>query len=225
MVTRNVAIEESDFQSYAEQASLRNSRRAATRTRVAGLPAPLPSAASELDGSTELDRYFHNDYRIALVPHDKATLSSGPNVAVPAGAHGMLLLPLTWRELLDRVRRELHSATPTPHITARFGEVRINFLTMEISRSRQPVLLTNQEFKLLKFFVENPQRVLSRDELLNEVWGYNHYPSTRTVDNHVWMLRRKLELRPARPVHFLTVQRIGYKFVPQKTEWVPEVPE
>jgi DNA-binding response OmpR family regulator len=126
----------------------------------------------------------------------------------------MLILPFTWRELLDRVRRELHPATESESMTARFGEVRVDFLTMEISRSQKSVVLTHQEFKLLKFFLQNPQRVLSRDELLNEVWGYNHYPSTRTVDNHVWMLRRKLELQPASPVHFITVQRIGYKFLP-----------
>ena len=96
----------------------------------------------------------------------------------------------------------------------RFGEVRVNFLTMEISRSEKPVVLTAQEFKLLRFFTQTPERVLSRNELLNQVWGYNNYPSTRTVDNHICTLRQKLEPTPARPVHFLTVHGIGYKFVP-----------
>jgi DNA-binding response OmpR family regulator len=95
-----------------------------------------------------------------------------------------------------------------------FGEVRVNFQTMEIRRSEKPVVLTAQEFKLLRFFTQTPKRVFSRNELLNEVWGYNNYPSTRTVDSHIFMLRQKLELNPARPIHFLTVHRMGYKFVP-----------
>jgi len=69
------------------------------------------------------------------------------------------------------------------------------------------------EFKLLRFLVQNAGRVISRDELLNEVWGYDNYPCTRTVDNHILRLRQKLELDPARPVHFHTVHGVGYKFV------------
>jgi len=66
----------------------------------------------------------------------------------------------------------------------------------------------------LKFLVQNAERVISRDELLNEVWGYQNYPSTRTVDNHILKLRQKLEKDPANPVHFRTVHGMGYKFVP-----------
>jgi DNA-binding response OmpR family regulator len=85
---------------------------------------------------------------------------------------------------------------------------------MEVTRSGETVRLTSQEFKTLKFLMQNPERVISRDELLSQVWGYHNYPSTRTVDNHILKLRQKLERDPARPVHFLTVQRAGYKFVP-----------
>ena len=74
--------------------------------------------------------------------------------------------------------------------------------------------LTAQEFKTLKFFMMNPSRVISRDELLNEAWGYDSYPCTRTVDNHVLRLRQKLESDPSDPVHFLTVHGAGYRFVP-----------
>ena len=75
------------------------------------------------------------------------------------------------------------------------------------------VSITAQEFRLLKFFTQNPGRVISRTELLNEVWGYQDYPSTRTVDNHIWRLRLKLETDPGKPVHFQTVHGAGYKFV------------
>ena len=84
---------------------------------------------------------------------------------------------------------------------------------MEVRRSDLPVSLTAMEFKLLSFFVSNPNRVFSRDQLLNEVWGYDNYPCTRTVDNHVLKLRQKLEADPAHPVHFRTVHGTGYKFI------------
>jgi DNA-binding response OmpR family regulator len=95
----------------------------------------------------------------------------------------------------------------------RFGAVRIDLFRTEVSRSDSPIALTAQEFKLLKFFVTSPGRVISRDELLDQVWGFEHYPCTRTVDNHVLRLRKKLEVDPARPVHFQTVHGVGYKFV------------
>jgi DNA-binding response OmpR family regulator len=84
---------------------------------------------------------------------------------------------------------------------------------MEVQRDGTVVVLTAQEFKTLQFLVQNADRVISRDELLNEVWGYQNYPSTRTVDNHILKLRQKLERDPASPVHFRTVHGMGYKFV------------
>jgi DNA-binding response OmpR family regulator len=95
-----------------------------------------------------------------------------------------------------------------------FGDVRVDFLSMEASRKGEPVTLTALEFKTLKYLAQNVRRVISRDELLNEVWGYENYPCTRTVDNHILKLRRKLERNPSRPVHFQTVHRAGYKFLP-----------
>ncbi len=85
---------------------------------------------------------------------------------------------------------------------------------MQVTRQGQAVALTPQEFKILKFMAQTPERVISREELLNEVWGYQSYPTTRTVDNHILKLRQKLETDPANPVHFRTVHGAGYKFVP-----------
>jgi two-component system alkaline phosphatase synthesis response regulator PhoP len=72
--------------------------------------------------------------------------------------------------------------------------------------------MSAQKFKLLKFFASSPGTVHSRDSLLNEVWGYQNYPSSRTVDNHVLRLRQKLEPDPANPIFFLTIHGAGYKF-------------
>jgi DNA-binding response OmpR family regulator len=96
--------------------------------------------------------------------------------------------------------------------TFEFGVVRGCLSTMEIHRNGRPVTLTSKEFKLLAYLIQNPLRVISRDELLNEVWGYENYPCTRTVDNHILKLRKKLE--PADPKHLHTVHCAGYRFLP-----------
>ena len=95
-----------------------------------------------------------------------------------------------------------------------FGGVKGCFSTMEVRRNGRPVILTCKEFKTLAYFIKNPRRVITRDELLNEVWGYENYPCTRTVDNHILRLRQKLETKPAHPRHFHTVRSAGYKFLP-----------
>ena len=98
--------------------------------------------------------------------------------------------------------------------TVGFGDVTVNFSTMEALREGEPVVLTSMEFKTLKYLIQNARRVISRDEMLNEVWGYENYPCTRTVDNHILRLRQKLERDPSRPVHFRTMRAAGYKFLP-----------
>jgi DNA-binding response OmpR family regulator len=95
-----------------------------------------------------------------------------------------------------------------------FGDVVVDLLSHEVRRRGQPVVLTALEFKTLKYFTQNARRAISRDELLNEVWGYENYPCTRTVDNHILKLRRKLERDPSKPAHFRTLHRAGYKFLP-----------
>src|SRR5437870_5984903 len=130
------------------------------------------------------------------------------------GADDYVTKPFSPRELLARVRAAVRR-TGRMEVTDVFvfGNISVDFAKMELSRAGQPVSMTAQEFRLLKFFAQNPRRVISRSELLNEVWGYQDYPSTRTVDNHIWKLRLKLEEEPATPVHFQTVHGAGYKFL------------
>jgi DNA-binding response OmpR family regulator len=130
------------------------------------------------------------------------------------GADDYVTKPFSPRELLARVRAALRrsSRTATTDVNG-FDGISVDFTRMEVTREGQPIGLTAQEFKTLKFMLQNAERVITRDELLNEVWGYQNYPSTRTVDNHILKLRQKLEKDPANPVHFRTVHGVGYKFV------------
>jgi len=113
---------------------------------------------------------------------------------------------------LDAAKAWLRNLNATD--TFEFGGVKGCFSTMEIHRNGRPVILTRQEFKTLAYLIKNPRRVISRDELLNEVWGYENYPCTRTVDNHILKLRKKLEAEPGNAKHFHTVHSSGYKFLP-----------
>ena len=131
------------------------------------------------------------------------------------GAHDYVTKPFSPRELLARVRTAMRRSARGPLAeTLSFGDVRVDIAKMEVKREGSLVQLTSQEFKVLKFMIQNAERVLSREELLNSVWGYHNYPSTRTVDNHILRLRQKLEKDPANPLHFRTVHSAGYKFVP-----------
>jgi DNA-binding response OmpR family regulator len=113
---------------------------------------------------------------------------------------------------MDATKAWLKNSNATD--TFEFGGVKGCLSTREIHRNGRPVTLTSKEFKTLAYLIKNPRRVISRDELLNEVWGYENYPCTRTVDNHILRLRKKLEPEPADPVHFHTVYNAGYKFLP-----------
>jgi DNA-binding response OmpR family regulator len=106
-----------------------------------------------------------------------------------------------------------------------FEEIAIDVAKMEVRRDGAVVTLTAHEFKLLRYFVENAGRVLTRGELLNDVWGYDSYPNTRTVDNQILKLRQKLERDPAQPRHFLTVHGAGYKFLCEGQESPALVPD
>ena len=136
-------------------------------------------------------------------------------VGLKLGADDYLVKPFDMAELLARIEALLRRA-PTATLTRdsfRFGDVMVDFRRAEVTKAGRSVDLSAREFKLLRYFAEHLGATISRDELLNEVWGYNAMPSTRTVDVHVAWLRQKLETNPRHPEHLLTVHGLGYKFI------------
>jgi DNA-binding response OmpR family regulator len=131
------------------------------------------------------------------------------------GADDYVTVPFSPRELVARLRALIRRASRvSPEAVYVFADVVVDFSKMEITRSGEKITVTAKEFKTLEFLTRNAERAISRDELLDKVWGYQDYPCTRTVDNHMLRLRQKLESDPSHPSHFLTVHRVGYKFVP-----------
>jgi DNA-binding response OmpR family regulator len=134
-------------------------------------------------------------------------------VLLEMGVHDYVTKPFSPRELLARMRAALRAAQANSATVFSFGGVSVNFPNAEVRRGGCPIKLTAMEFQTLQFMIRNAVRVISRKELLNEVWGYCDYPLTRTVDTHIRQLRRKLEMDPSHPIHFRTLPRVGYKFV------------
>jgi DNA-binding response OmpR family regulator len=131
------------------------------------------------------------------------------------GADDYMTKPFSIRELHARIKALLRR-----HVTLQkdidvytFGDVTIDFKKFEVKKGKKDIKLTTKEFRILKFIINHEGNVVSRSMLLNEVWGYDVFPTTRTVDNYILGLRKKLEDNSARPKHIVTVHTTGYKFV------------
>jgi DNA-binding response OmpR family regulator len=135
-------------------------------------------------------------------------------VGLELGADDYILKPFGPREFLARVRAILRRSRPAPVEIeeSSFGDVTVNFKTQTATKGKKALRLTAKEYGLLKLLISHEGEVINRNTILNEVWGYEKYPTTRTVDTFIHNLRHKVEKNPARPRHLLTIPWSGYKF-------------
>jgi two-component system alkaline phosphatase synthesis response regulator PhoP len=137
-------------------------------------------------------------------------------VGLKLGADDYLVKPFEMIELLARIEALLRRGRPEVAPSAEgysFGDLRVDFKSAQVFRSGRVISLSALEYKLLRHLIDHRGELLTRDELLDKVWGYDAMPATRTVDVHIASLRQKLEANPAHPEHILTVHRLGYRFV------------
>jgi DNA-binding response OmpR family regulator len=136
-------------------------------------------------------------------------------VGLELGADDYVTKPFSIRELVARVKAVLRRShtLPKEHDRYSFSDVEVDLRTCQITRAGKQIEFSAMEFELLKYFICNAGEVLSRERLLEDVWGYDRYPTTRTVDAHLVRLRQKLEPSPEQPRFFLTVHGMGYRFV------------
>jgi DNA-binding response OmpR family regulator len=130
------------------------------------------------------------------------------------GADDYVVKPFGTRELLARIRAVLRRSPGEQERILSFADTQVDLERRVVLRKGTEIKFTPAEYNLLTFFLQNPDRPLSRDMILNSVWGYESFPNTRTVDAHVVRLRQKLETDPNCPRHFLTLHKVGYRFLP-----------
>lgn len=152
---------------------------------------------------------------VAIVVLSAATEVLEKIALLELGADDYVTKPFSPQELLARVRTAIrHRCKMEIRELVSFNGVCVDFTRREATFDGQAVDLTNHEFKILKFFSQNAKRVVSREELLTGAFGYKDHHMSRTLDNHIWKLRQKLERDPENPTHFCTIRGVGYKFIP-----------
>lgn len=137
-------------------------------------------------------------------------------VGLELGADDYITKPFSVRELIARINARLRTSErvekKVPEIYS-FGEIEVDFPRFTIRRRGREIEFTSLEMEILRYFILHQGEVVSRNDLLDKIWGYEHYPTTRTIDNHILKLRKKIEDDPSHPRHILSVYGGGYRFI------------
>lgn len=177
----------------------------------------------EMDG-LEVCRELRKSSEVPIIMLTAKSQEVDVVVGFELGADDYITKPFSIRELLARIkavlRRTLHrqpvSETDGPETS--FGNVEVDLEGMSVTRGDETFSMSTLEKEVLQMLLENPGKVISRNQFLNEIWGYEVYPTTRTIDFHISRLRAKVEENPSKPQYIVTVHGVGYKFVPQGEE-------
>ena len=167
----------------------------------------------KIDGFEVCRRLRADNVTIPILMLTAKTQEADKVMGLERGADDYVTKPFGVAELVARVKALLRRSTGSDGVeTFAFSDTQVDFATRRVKRSGREVTLTARQFDLLHYLIRNRGRVITREELLRRVWGYDDPPITRTVDAHVAALRNRLEARPARPKHFLGVRSVGYRF-------------
>ncbi len=167
------------------------------------------------DGMEICKELRHENNRVLVLMLTSKNEEIDKVLGLEIGADDYVTKPFSIRELLARIKALLRRSNELKMGIEQiaFGPVTVDFTKHELSLLGAPQRLSTKEFQILKFFVEREGQVVTRDMLLDSVWGYTVFPTTRTVDNYILSLRKKIEMEPSEPKHLLTVHTSGYRFV------------
>lgn len=169
----------------------------------------------DIDGIEVCKTLRANGLRIPIIMLTSRKDDIDKILGLEIGADDYITKPFNIRELIARIRALLRRVNfdTGEFDTYSFGNVKVDFKKFEIIKGGNPIKLSATEFRILHYFVHHEAEVISRDKFLDDVWGYDSYPTTRTIDNFILSLRKKIEDNPAEPQHLITVHKVGYKFI------------
>lgn len=156
-----------------------------------------------------------NGYNYPIIMLSAKAEESDKVIGLELGADDYVTKPFSVKELMARIRAILRRRIVIVNEFDKydFGDVTLDFSRLEAKKGSKKIDLSLKEYEILKYFISREGSIVTRNDLLDEVWGYDNFPTTRTVDNYILMIRKRIETNPSRPEHLLTYHSAGYKFV------------
>lgn len=169
----------------------------------------------DMDGIELCNKLRNEDIKVPIIMVTSRKDEIDKIIGLEIGADDYITKPFSMRELLARIKALLRRVSFDSGNLSKisFGNVSVDFKKFEALKDGKPIKISATEFRVLHYFIQHEGEVISRDRFLDDVWGYDSFPTTRTVDNFILSLRKKIEDNPAEPRHLITVHKIGYKFV------------